>query len=223
LTELVNLADSTVVRSANAFCVALRDGRLPLEGDHPLGLYRDDCRHLRGYELRLGGRPARLLIASDAAGTGAVYELTNEEIALEDGRTLPLQSLRVRVERRMLNSAMTDRITLHSYAREPAEIDVDLNFDADFRPMLEVRGGVRPIRREVRREARGNALAFAATGRDGARSHAVDADARQDGGEDRKCADESAAEPLDAHGGAHALGHRQHFARWQLRRRWRSR
>jgi len=167
LTELVNLADSTVVRSANAFCVALRDGRLPLEGDHPLGLYRDDCRHLRGYELRLGGRPARLLIASDAAGTGAVYELTNEEIALEDGRTLPLQSLRVRVERRMLNSAMTDRITLHSYAREPAEIDVDLNFDADFRPMLEVRGGVRPIRREVRREARGNALAFAATGRDG--------------------------------------------------------
>jgi glycogen debranching enzyme len=167
LTELVNLAESTVVKSANAFCVALRDGRLPLDGDHPLGLYSDDCRHLRGYELRLGGRPARLLIASDAAGTGAVYELTNEDLALEDGRRLGLQSLRVRVERRMLTGTMTDWITLHSYARDPVELEVELRFDADFRPMLEVRGGVERVRREVRREADGHALRFAATGLDG--------------------------------------------------------
>jgi glycogen debranching enzyme len=167
MTELVNLSGSTVVKSGNGFCIALDHGQLPLDSDHPLGLYLDDCRHLRGYELRLGGRPARLLIASDAPGTGAVYELTNQDIVLADGSTLPLQSLRVRLERRMLPDAMADWITLHSYAREPVELELELRFDADFRTMLEVRGGVTPVEREVRRRADGHTIRLAAIGMDG--------------------------------------------------------
>jgi glycogen debranching enzyme len=167
MTELVNLSDTTVIESGNGFCVALRDGRLPLAGDHPLGLYLDDCRYLRGHELWLGGRPPRLLIGSDAAGTAAVFELTNPNLALGRGRTLPLQSLRVRVERRMLAGAMVDRITLRSYAREPIALELELRFDADFRPMLEVRGMASPAPREVRRDAHGDTLRFAAIGLDG--------------------------------------------------------
>ena len=49
----LNLADTTVLKSGNTFCVSLPGGRLPLEGDHPLGLYLDDCRYLRGNELRV--------------------------------------------------------------------------------------------------------------------------------------------------------------------------
>jgi glycogen debranching enzyme len=167
MSELVNLAGTTVVKAGNAFCVALRDGRLPLGGDHPLGLYQDDCRHLRGYELRLGDRAPRLLVGSDAAGTGAVYELTNPDMPLASGGTLPLQSLRVRIERHIRTGAMTDRITLRSYAHVPIAVDLELRFDADFRPMLEVRGIVEPAQRVTRREADGDTLRFAATGRDG--------------------------------------------------------
>jgi glycogen debranching enzyme len=167
VTELVNLSATTVVKSGNGFCIALDDGRLPLESDHPLGLYLDDCRHLRGYELRLGGQAPRLLIDSDAPGTGAVYELTNQDTVLADGSTLPLQSLRVRVERRMLADAMADWIIVHSYAREPVELELELSFDADFRTMLEVRGGVTPVAREVRRHAEGHTIRLAAIGMDG--------------------------------------------------------
>jgi len=167
VTELVNLSESTVVKSGNGFCVALRDGGLPLERDHPLGLYLDDCRHLRGYELRVGGRPPRLLVASDAAGTGAVFELTNQELPLADGSTLPLQSLRLRLERRMRPGAMVDQITVRSYARDPVGFDLELRFDADFRPMLEVRGGVPPVERDVRRTTQEHAVTFAAVGVDG--------------------------------------------------------
>ncbi|MGZ6675078.1 MAG: glycogen debranching N-terminal domain-containing protein, partial [Solirubrobacteraceae bacterium] len=95
MSELVNLSQTTVIKARNAFCVALRDGRLPIAGDHPLGLYLDDCRHLRGLELWLEDRPPRLLIASDAAGTAAVFELTNPDIDLRSGHVLALQSLRV--------------------------------------------------------------------------------------------------------------------------------
>jgi N-terminal domain of (some) glycogen debranching enzymes len=73
VTEPVNLAEATVVKAGNGFCVALRDGRLPIESDHPLGLYLDDCRHLRGHELRLGGRAPRPLVASDSPGTAAAF------------------------------------------------------------------------------------------------------------------------------------------------------
>jgi glycogen debranching enzyme len=166
VTQLVNLSDTTVVKAGNAFCVALRDGSLPLTGDHPLGVYLDDCRHLRSYELRIGGQPPRLLIASDAAGTAALFEFTNPDLVLAGGRELPVQSLRVRLERRMLEGAMLDRLTLRSYAREPAEFELELRFDADFRPMLEVRGLVTGATREVRHTANGDTLAFAAVGLD---------------------------------------------------------
>jgi glycogen debranching enzyme len=66
----------------------------------------------------------------------------------------------------MLDGAMLDRLTLRSYAREPAEFELELRFDADFRPMLEVRGLVTGATREVRRHANGDTLTFAAVGLD---------------------------------------------------------
>ena len=67
----------------------------------------------------------------------------------------------------MLPGAMVDRITFHSYAREPVAFDLELRVDADFRPMLEVRGLVAPTSREVRRHARGHTLRLSAVGLDG--------------------------------------------------------
>ena len=110
-------------------------------------MYVDDCRYLRGHELWLDGHRPRLLIASDTAGTAAVFELTNPELRLADGRLLPEQSLRLRVERRMDADAMAERISLHSYAREAIELELELRLDADFRPMLEIRGAVSPAAR----------------------------------------------------------------------------
>jgi glycogen debranching enzyme len=166
MTELVNLSETTVLKDGNAFCVALRDGRLPVDGDHPLGLYRDDVRHLRGLELRLAGRLPRLLVGSDAAGSGAVFELTNPELTLAAGDILPLQSLRLRIARRITQRAMADRITLRSHARKPIGLDVELRIDADFVPMLEVRGLDSPRRREVRCRASGDTVTLSAIGLD---------------------------------------------------------
>src|ERR1700704_2248819 len=167
MTSLVNLADATVIKASNGFCVALADGRLPLEGDHPLGLYQDDCRYLRGHELWIAGRRPQLLIATDAAGDAAVFELTNPDLLLAGGQQLPLQSLRVRLERRIFSGAMVDRVSLRSHAREPVQFELQLRFDADFRPMLEVRGIVSPAEREVRCESSAGALRFSAIGLDG--------------------------------------------------------
>jgi hypothetical protein len=65
------------------------------------------------------------------ARTATVFELTNPAIDLRSGHVLALQSLRVRVERRMLARSMVDWITVRSYAHEPVALDLELRYDAD--------------------------------------------------------------------------------------------
>ena len=169
MSGAVNLTHATVIKGAGAFCLALRDGSLPLQGDHPLGLYCEDCRYLRGHELHVGGRPLRLLVADDAVGTAAVFELTNPDIALGDGSTLQMHKLRVRIERRIVPGGMTETIALHSFAAEDLTLDVALSLAVDFRPMLEIRELVSPGKRSVSVQAEAGTLTFAALGLDGVR------------------------------------------------------
>ena len=100
LGALANLAETIVIKDGNVFMVTLRDGRLPADVEHPLGLWFRDCRFLCAHELRLCGELPRLLTATDAAGSEAVHELTNPDLELASGERLPAESLRIRVERR---------------------------------------------------------------------------------------------------------------------------
>jgi glycogen debranching enzyme len=141
LGALANLADTIVIKDGNVFLVALRDGRLPAGVDHPLGLWFRDCRFLCAHELRICGRLPRLLTATDAAGTEAVHELTNPDLDLSDGRRLPGEALRLRVERTAESEgALRQRIAVRSYHRQPIQLPLELRLGADFLPMLELRG-----------------------------------------------------------------------------------
>jgi glycogen debranching enzyme len=143
LGALANLADTIVIKDGNVFLVSLRDGRLPARVEHPLGLWFRDCRFLCAHELRICGRLPRLLTATDAAGTQAVYELTNPDLELDGGRQLPGESLRLRVERTAdAEGALRQRIAVRSYHRHPIQLPLELRLGADFLPMLELRGMV---------------------------------------------------------------------------------
>jgi glycogen debranching enzyme len=138
---LVNLTETIVTKEENSFVVARRDGSIPVGAAHPLGIYRDDCRFLSGHELCVNGIRPRLLVASAAPGSESVHELTNPALRLPDGRVLPLQSLQLRFERRLAGDTTVEECLLvHSYHREPLELELDLLLDADFEPMLAIRG-----------------------------------------------------------------------------------
>ena len=102
-----NLADTIVLKSGNTFLVSLPDGDVPVGDEHPLGLYRDDCRFLCGPRAADRRRAPRLLVTSAITGTDAVHELTNPELELPDGRPLALQTLQLRVDR-----ALEDETTM---------------------------------------------------------------------------------------------------------------
>jgi glycogen debranching enzyme len=166
---LVNLAETVVVKEENVFVVARRDGSLPVGQAHPLGVYADDCRFLSGHELCVNGVRPRLLVASASQGSESVHELTNPALPLPGGRVLPLQSLQIRFERRLAGEyAVEETVLVHSYDREPLELDLDLLLTADFEPMLALRGIVAAgAPASVAVERFGHGVRFAARGRDG--------------------------------------------------------
>ncbi len=141
LGSIANLAETIVIKDGNVFMVTLRDGRLPVGVEHPLGLWFRDCRFLCALELRLCGELPRLLTATAAAGTEAVHELTNPDLVLASGERLPAERLRIRIERRADGEgALRQRIAVRSYHRGPLQFPLELTVGADFLPMLELRG-----------------------------------------------------------------------------------
>jgi glycogen debranching enzyme len=165
---MVNLAETVVIKNDNVFAVTERDGAVPLERGHALGIYYDDCRFVSGHELRLNGSPLRLLVASAQDGTASLHELTNPTLALADGRELPLQSLRIRFERALGAGGATERIEVHSHHRERVEVVLEVRVAAGFEPMFALRGIVDAEGLDgVAGEAADGGLRFARTGRDG--------------------------------------------------------
>jgi glycogen debranching enzyme len=154
----MNLAEALVIKRGNLFMVTPRDGDLPADPGG-FGLWYRDCRHLSAHRLLFDGDPPELLQASDAAGARAVHELSGA------GRAVSLRVDRVLEEE---PGVLVESIVLRSH--EPVEMrrSLELSLDADFEPMLVVRGLVkRPSRPPVECAFDGNALRWTTTGRDG--------------------------------------------------------
>ena len=154
----MNLAEALVVKRGNLFMVTPRDGDLPADPGG-FGLWYRDCRHLSAHRLLLDGERPELLQASDAAGTRAVHELSRA------GRAVSLRIDRVLDEE---PGVLLESIVLRSHSPAGLRLSLELSLEADFEPMLALRGLVaRPSRPPVECAFDGSALRWTATGRDG--------------------------------------------------------
>ena len=81
-----SIADAVVIKNQNVFFLTTSDGNVPLKENHGYGLYYHDCRYLRGYTLRLADAKPNVLISDAAQGFRAIFEMTNNEIQVDEGR-----------------------------------------------------------------------------------------------------------------------------------------
>ena len=108
-----------------------------------------------------------LLTATDAAGTEAVYELTNPDLDLKSGERLPAESLRIRIERcAESDGVLRQTISVRSYHCAPIRLSPELRLGADFLPMLELRGIVQGTSASCPPRARRASPSSAATASD---------------------------------------------------------
>jgi glycogen debranching enzyme len=168
MTASANLTHTIALKEGNAFMVTTPEGEVPLHEEHPMGLYRDDCRFLSGHELRVGGTRPRLLVASSIGGSEAVHELTNPELELPGPHTLALQTLQIRLDRVLVDeSTMSERVHVHLYGRDEIAIEVEVALAADFVPMLMLRGMAGGGRAGVEVSRVDGGVRFSARGSDG--------------------------------------------------------
>ena len=110
------------------------------------GFFVADTRFLSRLVLRLNGRPLEPLASGgdDHHGAGTFY------LASPKLTGLPSASMTV-FRDRTLHTRLEERIRIISYAREPIEVDVSVEVDADFADIFEVRGR-RQLRRRISAE-----------------------------------------------------------------------
>lgn len=137
-----SIADALVIKDGAVFFLCSRDGDVPVEGNHGLGLYFHDCCYLNGYELRIAGARPNALAATAARGYCALLQLTNPEIRTPNGTVLPKENLDIKWER-VIDAeklALDESLIFRNYADQPVEFEVSLTFRADFEDVFCVRG-----------------------------------------------------------------------------------
>jgi len=108
----------------------------------PDGLFYKDTRFLSDFTVRLGGAEPLQLGSVLLDDNGAmVVDLTNADLHTARGRVwLQRESVHLSRLKFLKDSSSFERIRLRSYGPIGRTISVDINFDADFADLFEVRG-----------------------------------------------------------------------------------
>lgn len=137
-----SIVDAIVIKDDDVFFLSERDGRVPLDGLHGLGLYYHDCRYLNGYDLTIAGTHMDVLSASSARGYMAVHQLTNPDIQIDDERLIQKEEVGLRWERVIdtHDLALHDVLTLQNFSLEPVAVPLTVSFRSAFEDVYAVRG-----------------------------------------------------------------------------------
>ena len=116
-------------------------GRIP--GSDPHGFFARNTRVLSSERITVDGREPT---AFSTANVGAHAQLSYAQ--LRDGEKLPSEALYLTVER-FLGNGLRTRLTLHSWAEQPLQVELGIVLGADFADSQEVERGWRQQCAEV--------------------------------------------------------------------------
>jgi glycogen debranching enzyme len=137
-----SIADAVVIKNKHIYFLAKPDGSVPQGNNHGYGLYYRDSRYLNTYEMKIFDAELNVLVSNSSKGFRGVFELTNPEIMIEDGKHLRRDEIGVTWERVIEeeNPALHDLITIKNYEMEDVEFRLSLTFYAQFEAVFAIRG-----------------------------------------------------------------------------------
>jgi glycogen debranching enzyme len=157
------------IKEGETFLYTDVEGNVDDRRELGLGLYHRDTRFLSHFRMRVCGLDPVLLSSSAERAYMAHVDMTNPEIAAEDGLGIPQNSLSIRVIR-AIAERLYQQIRIKNYNSFPVAIDVALSFGADFADIFEVRGLARHLRGVYDPpQVDGSMVSLGYHGRDGAR------------------------------------------------------
>ncbi|MGH9478062.1 MAG: amylo-alpha-1,6-glucosidase [Terriglobales bacterium] len=117
-------------------------GDISPAGSTDVGLFHRDTRFLSQWELKVNGHRAVVLSAANQQNILAQIELTTTTPMVRDNLDLPENTVHIHREQ-LLAGEFFDRLTLHNFNLQPVALTVELDFDADFMDVFQVRGMLR--------------------------------------------------------------------------------
>lgn len=119
------------------------------------GYFVADTRFLSRFVLALNGRPLETLASGDSPDhASATFYLASPDLP-----GLPAGSISVMRDRVLDHRHLKERIRLISYARDPIDVELAIELDADFADIFEVRGR-HPMPRQVEASHRPRAIRY---------------------------------------------------------------
>ena len=136
-----------VLKHGDTFAVFDRSGDIEAPGPPELGIYHQDTRFLSRLMLRLANKRP-LLLSSTVKEDNALLtvDLTNLDVPHNDEVVVPRGTLHIFRSKLLWDAACYDRLRVHNYGRANVDLLFEIEFDADFVDLFEVRGVTRAKR-----------------------------------------------------------------------------
>ena len=158
-----------VLKHGDTFAVFDRYGDIENVGLPEFGIYHHDTRFLSRLALRLGSyRP--LLLSSTVKEDNALLtvDLTNPDVAQPNEVIVPRGTLHLFRSKMLWDAVCYDHFRLHNYGRQPIQLSLMFELEADFVDLFEVRGLDRKQRGTLHPpQIDGNVIEFSYEGLDG--------------------------------------------------------
>jgi glycogen debranching enzyme len=142
------LADdrNLVLKQNDTFVVLDRYGDILPVGLAEEGLYHEGTRYLSRLSVRIGGQRALLLSSAVKQDNALItVDLTNLDVDY-DGMLIPRGVLYVSRTIVVWDGSLHERLQIRNYSGSALATTVQIEFDADYADIFEVRGTVRPKR-----------------------------------------------------------------------------
>jgi len=160
-----------VVKSDDSFALFDRLGDIRAWGEGEQGLYHRDTRFLSRMELLVDGlRPMFLGATVKERNNLLIVEAMNPDLLAGGELRVPKGEIHLFRAKLLWDDACWEHLRLTHHGLEPADLELTLQFDADFRDLFEVRGSKRAQRGTAHPPRRdGDTLVFDYDGLDGLR------------------------------------------------------
>ena len=115
-------------------------GDITPPGAPDVGFFHDDTRFLSFMEMRVGGETPVLLSSHSENLLLSQIELTTSNIHLRETFDLPENTIHIHREQVLSKGALLERITFENFNLQTVKFRVEIQYDADFVDVFEVRG-----------------------------------------------------------------------------------
>ena len=147
-----SLADEStlVLLDGDTLAVFDRSGDIQPLAAGPQGIFHQETRHVSRLEMRLSGEQP-LLLSSALREDNVLFavDLTNPDMRLASGLSLPRGTLHIFRTKLLKDGACYDKIAVHNYGDKAVDLEISFEFEADFADIFEVRGEKRARRGET--------------------------------------------------------------------------